>query len=218
MNIFSFAMVLAMVGTVVTGLMACSREDSAEGGARTKGREPLRPVTVEVREDGLAYLPTGEMPFTGEAISAHPDKPWLVKMKEPYTAGKRNGDKKELFKNGTVKVLRRYEAGVPKHAETYHNNGQIKFKVYLNAADKGEGPYRRWYEDGTLEATSGLDAEEKWHGEFKEWTKAGELKTHHIFSHGLLEQIMFETPESKIARKAAGLEVTQSAASPSRAQ
>lgn len=219
MNQFSFVTNRVLAGAlgVAMGLCACRREESANAGA-ARGREPLRPVTVEVRENGLAHLPGAATPFTGEAISAHPDTPWLVKLKEPYTAGKRDGDKKELFKNGTVKTLRRYDAGVPVYAATYHKNGQIKFEVHLNAADKGEGPYRRWYEDGTLEATSGLDAEERWHGEFKEWTKTGQLKTHHIFRHGLLQKIIFETPESAIARRATGLEPVTPPATPVTAQ
>lgn len=176
-------------------------------------REPIAPVTVEVREDGLAYLPGSTMPFSGDAVSPHADAPWLIKTREPWTAGRRDGDKVEYFKNGKIKVLRRYKNGQPEYTATFHRNGQKKFEVNLNAHDRGEGPYSRWYEDGTLEATAGLDVDEKWHGEFKEWTKQGELKTHHIFRHGLLEKIIFETPESQAARKATGLEL-QPAAQP----
>lgn len=176
------------------------------------GREAVQAVTVEVRPDGLAYLPGATIPFTGEAITAYPDAPWLVKLKEPYTAGKRDGDKLELFKNGTPKTLRRYDKGMPKYAASFHKNGQKKFELQLNAQDKGEGPYQRWYEDGTVESTSGLDAEERWHGVMKEWTRTGELKTHHVLEHGLLREIIFETPESRQAREAIGLILEKAAA------
>jgi hypothetical protein len=65
-----------------------------------------------------------------------------------------------------------------------------------------------------VEGTSGLDAEERWHGDFKEWDPEGKLKTHHIFNHGLLQQIVFETEESQKTRKAAGLELQKPEAAP----
>jgi hypothetical protein len=162
------------------GLISCKQEKKMA--ASKPDRQPIPPVTVEVRPDGLAYLPGATVPFTGEAISPFPDVPSLIKFKEPYTDGKRDGDKLELFKNGTTKTLRRYEKGAPKYAASYHKNGQIKFELNLNAQDKGEGPYK--------------------------------LKTHHIFNHGLLQQIIFETEESQKARKAAGVELQKPAAAP----
>lgn len=207
MNRISFGIIWGLAGLTLGGVVACRKEESTRAKSVIAGREPLVPVIVEVRTDGLAYLGGADRPFTGDAITPHTDTPWLVKLKEPYTEGKRDGNKLELFKDGTVKTLRRYNQGKPEYAASYHKNGQLKFELNLNSADKGEGPYQRWYEDGTLESTAGLDAEEKWHGEFKEWTKTGELKTHHIFRNGLLEKIIFETTESAAARKAAGVEL-----------
>lgn len=190
-------------------LPSCNKEPKAA--VVPANRQPITPVTVEVRADGLAYLPGAATPFTGTALSAFPDAPWLVKMKEPYTGGKRDGDKLELFKNGKPKTLRRYDKGLPKYAASYHKNGQIKFELNLNPQDRGEGPYKRWYDDGTLESTAGLDAGERWHGEFKEWDRAGKLNTHHIFENGLLRQIILETPESQKAREAVGLKLEPAA-------
>lgn len=171
-------------------------------------RQPIPAVAVTTGPDGLAYLPPSTTPFTGDAITPHPDAPWLVKYREPYRLGKRDGDKVELFKSGGVKTLRRYQDGVPQYAASYHKNGQIKFELPLNAADKGEGPYKRWYPDGTLESTAALDSAERWHGELKEWDPTGTLKAHHILEHGLLKEIIFESAEARAARQAIGLEVT----------
>ncbi len=196
-------------------LLSCKQEQSPPKASPTApNRQPLTPVAVTTGPDGLAYLPPSTTPFTGDAISPHPDAPWLVKLREPYLLGKRHGDKVELFKNGGTKTLRRYQNGVPQYAASYHKNGQLKFELNLNAQDKGEGPYKRWYADGRLESTAGLDAEERWHGELKEWDPAGNLKSHHILDHGLLKEIIFESPESRAARQATGLELPRAAPSP----
>ncbi len=125
-----------------------------------------------------------------------------------------DGDKVELYKNGVIKTLRQYEKGLPKYAASFHRNGQKKFELNLNAEDRGEGPYSRWYDTGVLESTAGLDSEERWHGEFKEWTKESVLKTHHVFKHGLLMQIIFETPETTAARKEKGVELQPQVTTP----
>ena len=220
MNVFSYFVPAVLLGVGCFGTLGCkpatepgdkdpaSPPSARSAAAAPHDRRPLVPVPVEVRADGLGYLPGESGPFTGEAITPYPDQPWLVKEKEPWREGKRHGDKVMLFKNGSIKTLRRYDSGVPKYAAAWHKNGQKKFELGLNAMDKGEGPYQRWYEDGTLESTAGFDAEERWHGELKEWTPAGVLKTHHLFKHGVLVQIMFESPESKIAREATGLILT----------
>jgi hypothetical protein len=211
MNVFSLSLIVVIGAVAGSGLVACRKEEGKPAKVKVQERKLLGTVAVEMRADGLAYLPGATQPFTGDAIAPYAEMPWLVKLKEPYTGGKRDGDKLELFKSGKTKALRRYEKGVPKYAASYHKNGQMKFELNLNAQDKGEGPYQRWYEDGTLESTAGLDAEERWHGELKEWTRAGELKSHHIFKNGLLQQIIFETEESKAARQAAGVELPKPA-------
>lgn len=213
MNVISFKTIVLIGGWAFFPALtvSCRKEEAKASKPATSSRQALEAVSVEVRADGLAYLPGGKEPYTGEAITPHADAPWRLKLKEPYKEGKRHGDKLELFKNGTVKSLRRYDQGVPKYHALYHRNGKMKLEANLNAADKCEGPYQRWYPEGTLEATASFDSAERWHGEFKEWTKAGELKTHHIFSHGLLQQIIFESPESAAARKAIGLNVEKPA-------
>lgn len=222
MNAFSFiGLSLIIAGAAVNVACKPAEQPSATSSKGVSGtavppdksaaRIPITPVVVEIRADKLGYLPGSDTPFTGEAVTPYPDAPWLIKDKEPWRNGQRHGDKVMLFKNGTVKTLRRYEDGVPKYAAAWHRNGQKKFELGLNAHDKGEGPYQRWWPDGTLESTASFDAEERWHGELKEWTPAGELKTHHLFNHGILTKIIFESPESKKARESTGLELTPEA-------
>lgn len=196
------------------GLMSCRKEDPKKATVVAAQQVPLVPVLVAIRSDGLGYLPGASTPFTGEAVLPYPDMPWLVKQKERFTAGKRDGDKLELYKNGQTKALRRYEVGVPKHAASYYKNGQMKFEVNLNASDKAEGPHKRWHENGTLESTATIDVREQWHGELKEWTDAGVLRSHYVFRHGVLEKIIFETPEGAASRTNAGMELEQPAVQP----
>lgn len=199
--------------------VGCGNEGASDGArkanSKAEERVALVPVAVEVRPDGLAYLPGAAQPFTGEAVVPFEDMPWRPKLVEPYKNGKRDGEKRELFKDGGTKSLRRYENGVPKYTASFHKNGQKKYEVNLNAQDRGEGPYSRWYETGVLEATAGLDAQERWHGEFKEWSREGVLKTHHFFKNGIIQQVIFETPESKAARLEKGVTLPgESAATP----
>lgn len=161
---------------------------------------PVPKIEVEIRPDGLAYPPGAATPFTGAAIVPFDDDPAKVKLRTPYTNGKLDGDKLELYKNGVTKTLRRYDKGLPKYASAYYRNGQIKFELFLNANDRGEGPYKRWYPDGTVESTSSFDSEERWHGEMKEWSPKGVLKNHIIMKHGLLERSIYEDPETLAIR------------------
>ncbi len=208
-----FAAMMA-AGMLVSGLAACRKEETKVSAAAAPEQVPLEPVLVGIQPDGLGYLPGSSTPFTGEAILPFPDMPWLAKQKERFVGGKRDGDKVELYKSGRTKSLRRYEMGVPKYAASFYPNGQMKFEAPLNAHDKAEGPYKRWHENGTLESTATMDGKDQWDGEKKEWTEAGELQSHLVFRHGVLEKIIFETPEAAEARKAAGMEPEQAAAPP----
>jgi hypothetical protein len=160
---------------------------------------------VEQRSDGLAYLPGAAQPFTGEALTPHERQPWRAKLREPYAAGKRNGDLTELFSDGTIKSVRHYADGVPKWTKSFYKGGQLKFSLSLNAADKVEGPYERFHENGKLAATATFDALERWHGEFKEWDAEGNPRAQYDMKEGKLEKIVFETPAKKEERIAQGV-------------
>ena len=61
------AWALALLAAPVV-LPSCKQEQKAA--TVPANRQPVTPVTVEVRPDGLAYLPGAATPFTGTAISA----------------------------------------------------------------------------------------------------------------------------------------------------
>lgn len=168
-------------------------------------RQPVAPVVVEQRADGLFYLPGATEPFTGDAITPNPNALWQVQKREPFLNGKRHGDVLTYYHSGAVKSLRRYEHGVPKYAAAFYKNGQKKFELPLNENDKGEGPYRRWHENGRLHAEATFDSEERWHSDFKEWNDKGELTGHRVFEHGKLVKIIFENEEGKAEREKAGV-------------
>lgn len=208
MNTPSFPLARLLVLLPAATLMpACKPSASTPAPAVRPDRVPVQAVIVEMHGDGLAYLPGDSIPFTGDAITPFGDSPWLVKIREPWSAGKKHGEVIEYFKNGEPKSVRRYDHGLPKHAVAYHKNGQMKFEIGLNAQDKAEGPYRRWYPDGILECEAGFDSEERWHGSSKEYSKNGELRSHYILEHGALRQIIFENEEGKTSRKEHNVEL-----------
>ena len=187
-------------------MTGCNRSPSPE--ATLANKTPITPVTVEVRPDGLAYLPGAPTPFTGDAITPYPDKDsWKLKLREPYSNGKRHGEVTELYKDGKIKTQRTYDKGSPKWAKSFHKNGQLKFQLNLNAADKAEGPYTRYYESGKVCAQATFDEQERWHKDFKEWKEDGSEHSHYVFENGKLVKIVFETEEAKTARIAKGVEL-----------
>lgn len=99
----AFPLLLVGVPAVLTSCKQEQQPTSAE--AR---RPPVKVVAVEMRDDGLAYLPGAETPFTGEAVRAYPEEPWRVQATEPFTEGKRDGGKLEFFRNGKTKTLCRF--------------------------------------------------------------------------------------------------------------
>lgn len=114
--------------------------------------------------------------------------------------GRRDGEVREFYKNGIIKSIRRYKNGVPEFMRVYHKNGKVKFEMPLNANDRAEGPFRRWYPNGQLAAEAVFDAQERWHGVSKGWTEAGEPSVHLILEHGELKEVVFETEEAKAER------------------
>lgn len=204
---FSLARLLVLLPAVALATACKPSASPTATPAVRSDRIPLQAVTVEIHDDALGYLPGETTPFTGDAITPFGDTPWLVKIREPWSAGKKHGEVIEYFKNGEPKSVRRYDHGLPKHAAAFHKNGQMKFELALNAQDNGEGPYRRWYPDGKLECEAGFDSEERWDGSSKEYSKNGELRSHYIFEHGALRQIVFENEEGKAFRKAHNVEL-----------
>jgi hypothetical protein len=167
-----------------------------------QGKAPVVEVTVEIRADGLAYLPGTKQPFTGNAITASKNFEDCVESITPYRNGRLHGDVMTLFKAGNPRTVRTYVDGVPKKSVAYYQDGARKFEQTLNAKDKAEGIYRRWFASGALQAEASYDEEERWHGVNKEFFEDGKLKAHYVFDHGTLRTIVYESPAAKAAREA----------------
>jgi hypothetical protein len=197
---------VAAVLTAVV-LIACSPSDNdaeARGEAPSKSRFPiLQEVKVEVREDGLAYLPGAATPFTGDAIELHYDRtPPRLAMRTPYRDGKKDGMVVTCTSGGKLRQERTYREGRPVSSLVYHPNGQKKIEVGLNERDLAEGAFRRWHDNGVLEAEATFDADERFHGEGKDYDREGKLVGHYRKVHGKLVEVLFETPETKAERVA----------------
>lgn len=181
-------------------LATCSPPEESAGAPKRK-IPILEEVKVEVRDDGLAYLPGAAAPFTGDAIELHYDRtpPRLAKC-TPYREGKVDGVVVTYTSGGKLRQERTYKMGRPVSSIVYHPNGQKKIEAGLNERDLAEGPYRRWHDNGVLEAEATFDANERFHGEEKDYDREGKLVGHYRKEHGKLVEVIFETPETKAAR------------------
>jgi hypothetical protein len=191
------------------GLVQCDSREKPKANSGTSGKSskpavaPAVAVPIEVRADGLAYRPGESAPFTGEAVELHPEiTPAAAARRIPYVDGKKHGSVTRWTPKGKMIEDRRYENGVPKSCLNYHSNGQKKIQVVLNAQDKAEGPYFRWYDNGVLQVESGFDSEERFHGEEKIYNREGKLVGHYRNEHGKFMEVIFETPEEKEHRLA----------------
>jgi len=158
-------------------------------------------LEVEIREDGLAYLPSKSKPFSGESVELHPGwNPPRVAKRTPYVYGKKHGSMTTWTPGQKLREDRRYEHGVAKASTVYHSNGRIKYQVTLNAKDVAEGPYRRYYPGGELQVEATFDALEKFHGDEKCYDRNGKLIGHYRHDHGNSLIPLFETPLMKMER------------------
>ena len=168
-----------------------------------KPRVPLTELKVEIRSDGLSYLPGATQPFTGDAIELHSDRiPPPLAKRTPYVNGRKHGVVTTHTSGGKLREERSYVHGRPVSSMVYHGNGQKKIEVRLNEKDLAEGPYKRWHDNGALQAESTFDSEERFHGEEKDYDREGKLVGHYRSVHGQLVEIVFETPEMKSERLA----------------
>jgi antitoxin component YwqK of YwqJK toxin-antitoxin module len=166
-------------------------------------RPVLIEIKVEIKQDGLAYLTGSKTPFTGDAIDLHYDRtPPPLAQRTPYLKGLKHGPVTTYTSGGKLRQERTYKNGIPASSIVYHGNGQKKIEVNLNAKDLAEGPYKRWHDNGVLQAESTFDADERFHGEEKDYDREGKLIGHYRHDHGNLIEVIFETPEMKIERLA----------------
>jgi len=164
----------------------------------------LTNIEIEVREDGLVVEKGTEVPFTGtlvvpDKVAEEEGKPGR-RMSVPYQDGRMHGVRVKYFPSGRVVEERVYEHGVPKSSLSYFSSGAKKYEISLNAEDKGEGPYRRWHENGQLQSEGTFNANERFQGEFKEYDTEGNLIGHYIWEDQKILQILFESEEQKANR------------------
>ncbi|WP_156346101.1 hypothetical protein [Verrucomicrobium spinosum] len=99
-------------------------------------------VKVEIRDDGLAYLPGAEVPFTGDAIELHYDRtPPRLARRTPYVKGRRHGMMVSFTSGGKLREERTFDQGKPAFLVVYHGNGKKKYEFALNEKDVERGPY-----------------------------------------------------------------------------
>jgi hypothetical protein len=195
---------LALCLPFVLLIAGCGPGDETPGTRPQKatGRFPeLKELKVEIRADGLAYLPGSTSPFSGDAIELHYDRtPPRLHVRTPYRQGRIDGVKTTYSSGGKLREERAYKEGKPVSSIVYHGNGQKKIEVRLNDRDLAEGPYRRWHDNGILESEATFDADERFHGEEKDYDRSGKLVGHYRKEHGRLVEALFETPEMKAGR------------------
>ncbi|MGI8603874.1 MAG: toxin-antitoxin system YwqK family antitoxin [Verrucomicrobiales bacterium] len=200
-----FALCLSIVSACLA-FVQCGR-----GPEKVTRREVPTAVKVEVREEGVAYLPGASQPFTGEAIDIHAERPAVAK-RTPYVNGRRHGKLTTWTPGGKLREERTYENGRPLSSIVYHSNGQKKIEVGLNEKDLAEGPYRRWHDNGVLQVESAFDEHERFHGEEKNYDPEGKLVAHYKMERGHLKEIIFETPEQREEREKHFAELEKAAA------
>ncbi|WP_038172629.1 hypothetical protein [Verrucomicrobium sp. BvORR106] len=194
----------------LSAALFCSCEMEAKGRAALDraGSPPAedavpgyQEVKVEIREDGLAYLPAAELPFTGDAVELHYDRtPPRLARRTPYVKGRRHGMTVSFTSGGKLREERTFEQGRPAFLVVYHGNGKKKYQYALNEKEVGEGPILRWYDNGVLWSEGQLDSEGRFHGEEKDYDREGRLMGHYVKEHGRLKEIRFETPEMMAER------------------
>jgi antitoxin component YwqK of YwqJK toxin-antitoxin module len=191
---------IILLGVMSIFLPGCKEERKSASGQTSKS-SPGQEVKVEVRADGLAYLPGATQPFTGDAIEIHLNRtPARVARRIPYLNGLKHGKVSTYSPGRRLKEERTYDMGRPVSSDVFHINGKKKFAVFLNDKDMAEGPYKRWHDNGVLQAECTFDANERFHGEEKDYDTEGKLIGHYRLEHGNLLEIIFETPEMKAER------------------
>lgn len=195
---------IAMIALVLAaGFLAACKPEAPPPAPKVKKTPKVaaQEVKVEVLPDGLAYSPGSTVPFTGDAIEIHADRiPPTLAKRTPYTNGKKNGAVTTYSPGGRKREVRRYENGRPVSCDVFYGNGQKKFEVFLNGKDVAEGPYKRWHDNGVLESEATFDENEFFHGIEKDYDREGKLVGHYRKDHGILLEVIFETPEMKKKR------------------
>ncbi len=193
-------------------VLACACNRPAEPAKRPAAVPPapaMDAITLERRDDGLYYQVGAAQPFTGTDVEPDRKKEQEEQrmgfvLATPYQAGRIHGAKTCYYPGGGVQEERVFENGVARSSTLYFppsRGGGKKLEVPLNAKDVAEGRMLRYFPNGKLFTEAFLDADEKWHGDFKEYSEDGTLQGHYRWEHGVLREMVSETPEQKAKRE-----------------
>lgn len=205
----SFAIIKDRVRMLSAASLLLILVGCGSGGPGSEREVPAPPsipqVKVEVRADGLAYVPHTHELFSGEAVSAFFGMPWLMEHREAYRHGLRHGEKVEYYKDGTKKTVFRHRMGVPESAVSFYPDGVKQMEQVMDLESNTGGTYATWHPDGTPECNASVNKDGHWNGDYKEFTPDGTLRTHYFFRHGVLRQVNLEDEAGKQKRAAAGM-------------
>ena len=163
-----------------------------------------------IEKNGLMYLSTQDMPYTGEYTEYYKNK--QVKKRVTYKNGKRNGSSKKWFENGQIYTDGFFKddkkEGVQK---VWFENGQIKAELFFKDDKYGgvqkvwfkngnpyfeksfnndieKGIQRTWYENGNLNSEINLiDGLQE--GLQKTWYENGTIESEQFFKNGKFQGI-----------------------------
>jgi len=150
-------MVLAMV--LVVGFSGCSRKPSKPAAAPPAKLAKVHLNTLERRSDGRTYTRLSSKPFTGRAVSSHPNKKRAIE--KHFENGRAHGSHREWRADGTRAI------------EAHFKNGQWHGR-YVNYHPDGQPHLEMHYENGRK------------HGRHCEWRTNGSLLYTRAWKHGAL--------------------------------
>jgi|GEM_PF-7026721 len=161
------------------------------------GRQPDLPVLksgpkLETREDGKAYEPGSDSPFTG--TSRRVDKmSGKVTAETQYEAGRKHGWERRWFAENLDQMSRQtlWVQGEPVFFWLWWPNGQLKELSSqrsgkdFNRENIAYGSYVTWFEDGRIKFKVHFDEKFRWHGPALDYDDQGRLIWDAVFEHGI---------------------------------
>ena len=139
-------MVLAMV--LVVGFSGCSRKPSKPAASPPAKLAKVHLNTLERRSDGRTYTRLGSKPFTGRAVSSHPNKKRAIE--KHFENGRADGSHREWRADGTRAIEAHFKNG-QWHGRyvNYHPDGQPQLELHY-ADGRKHGRHREWHANGLL--------------------------------------------------------------------
>jgi antitoxin component YwqK of YwqJK toxin-antitoxin module len=141
MRLLVLAMALGMA-------LSCSRKPESTPSKPTAATPKVHLKTLERRSDGRMYTRLGGKPFTGRAVSSHPNKkPAIEKY---FENGRAHGSHREWRADGTRAIEAHFKNG-QWHGRyvNYHPDGQPRLEIHYENGLK-HGRHREWRANGLL--------------------------------------------------------------------